>query len=72
MRSCIMLAAAADGSDVRTVEGYRSDPLMEVIRECFAECHALQCGFCTPGMLATAYDIITRLPMRIVTVSMRS
>jgi carbon-monoxide dehydrogenase small subunit len=62
VRSCIMLAAAADGSDVRTVEGYHNDPVMEVIRECFSECHALQCGFCTPGMLATAYDIITRLP----------
>ena len=49
-------------SDVRTVEGYHNDPVMEVIRECFSECHALQCGFCTPGMLATAYDIITRLP----------
>jgi carbon-monoxide dehydrogenase small subunit len=63
VRSCIMLAIAADGSNVRTVEGYRDDPIMEVIRECFSECHALQCGFCTPGMLASAYDIVQRLPM---------
>jgi carbon-monoxide dehydrogenase small subunit len=62
VRSCIMLAAAADGSDVRTVEGYRGDAVMDVIRQCFSECHALQCGFCTPGMLATAYDIVNRLP----------
>jgi aerobic carbon-monoxide dehydrogenase small subunit len=62
VRSCITLAAAADGRSVRTVEGYGSDPLMAVIRQCFAEFHAVQCGFCTPGMLATAYDIIKRLP----------
>jgi carbon-monoxide dehydrogenase small subunit len=62
VRSCIMLAVAADGTQVRTVEGYRDDPVMDVIRDCFAECHALQCGFCTPGMLATAYDIVKRLP----------
>jgi carbon-monoxide dehydrogenase small subunit len=57
-----MLAATADGADVRTVEGYRGDPVMNIIRQCFSECHALQCGFCTPGMLATAYDIVNRLP----------
>ena len=62
VRSCIMLAVAADGADVRTIEDNREDPIMHVIRECFSECHALQCGFCTPGMLATAYDIVNRLP----------
>jgi carbon-monoxide dehydrogenase small subunit len=62
VRSCIMLAAAADGAVVRTVEGYRGDPVMDAIRQAFSECHALQCGFCTPGMLATAYDIVHRLP----------
>jgi aerobic carbon-monoxide dehydrogenase small subunit len=62
VRSCITLAAAADGRDIRTIEGYVGDVVMDVIRQCFAECHALQCGFCTPGMLATAYDIVTRLP----------
>jgi carbon-monoxide dehydrogenase small subunit len=62
VRSCITLAAAADGRSVRTVEGYGNDPLMAVIRQCFAEFHAVQCGFCTPGMLATAYDVIKRLP----------
>ncbi len=62
MRSCLMLAVSADGRDVRTVEGYRDDETMAAIRRAFKECHALQCGFCTPGMLATAYDIVTRLP----------
>lgn len=62
MRSCLMLAVSADGRDVRTVEGYEGDAVMASIRRCFKECHALQCGFCTPGMLATAYDIVTRLP----------
>lgn len=61
-RSCITLAVAADGSDVRTVEGYRDDDLMSDIRKAFNQRHALQCGFCTPGMLATAYDILSRIP----------
>jgi len=62
MRSCLMLAVSAVGRDVRTVEGYEGDDIMAVIHRSFTECHALQCGFCTPGMLATAYDIVTRLP----------
>jgi aerobic carbon-monoxide dehydrogenase small subunit len=62
IRSCITLAAAADGCEIRTVEDYEGDAVMDVIRQCFSECHALQCGFCTPGMLATAYDIVKRLP----------
>jgi carbon-monoxide dehydrogenase small subunit len=62
MRSCLMLAVSADGRDVRTVEGYDDDETMAAIRRAFTECHALQCGFCTPGMLATAYDIVKRVP----------
>ena len=62
VRACIMLAASADGCEVRTVEGFDDDPTMAEIRRAFGECHALQCGYCTPGMLATAYDIVTRLP----------
>ena len=62
MRSCLLLAVSADGRDVRTVEGYVDDATMAAIRRFFTECHALQCGFCTPGMLATAYDIVKRLP----------
>jgi carbon-monoxide dehydrogenase small subunit len=60
-RSCITLAVAADGAEVRTVEGYDDDPLMRAVRTAFNRRHALQCGFCTPGMLATAYDILSRI-----------
>ncbi|HVZ51660.1 MAG TPA: 2Fe-2S iron-sulfur cluster-binding protein [Pseudolabrys sp.] len=62
VRSCISFAAACDGSDVRTVESFDDDPVMIALRAAFSRRHALQCGYCTPGMLATAYDIITRLP----------
>lgn len=61
-RSCITLAASCEGADVRTVEGFDDDPLMVRIREAFSAHHALQCGYCTPGMLTTAYDIARRLP----------
>lgn len=62
VRSCLMLAVAADGSTVRTIEGFKDDRVGAVIRDCFMECHGVQCGFCTPGMLVTAYDVVTRLP----------
>ena len=61
-RSCITFAAAADGAQITTLEGFEKDPVMELLREAFAENHGLQCGFCTPGMLMTARDILTRLP----------
>jgi aerobic carbon-monoxide dehydrogenase small subunit len=62
VRSCITLAVAAVDSEVRTVEGYDGDALMEAIRKAFNLRHALQCGFCTSGMLATAYDMLSRIP----------
>ena len=62
IRSCIAYAVACDGADVRTVEGFDDDPLMRALREAFTRHHALQCGYCTPGMLITAYDIVRRLP----------
>ncbi|HSD41931.1 MAG TPA: (2Fe-2S)-binding protein [Burkholderiales bacterium] len=61
-RSCITLAVACDGADVRTIEGLDDDPVAVALREAFAAEHALQCGYCTPGMLVTARDIVTRLP----------
>lgn len=61
-RSCITLATACQGRDVRTVEGFDDDPLMDRLRGAFKRHHGLQCGYCTPGMLATAYDIVRRLP----------
>lgn len=61
-RSCLRLAVMCDGCSVETLEGFRDDRIMEVLRRHFHECHALQCGFCTPGMLVTARDILLRLP----------
>lgn len=61
-RSCLILAAMSDGRAVMTLEGLRNDPLMVLLRRCFHEQHALQCGFCTPGMLIMARDILQRHP----------
>jgi carbon-monoxide dehydrogenase small subunit len=61
-RSCISYAAACEGSAVRTIEGFDGDAVMAQLRAAFSAEHALQCGFCTPGMLITAHDIVTRLP----------
>ena len=62
IRGCIAYAVACDGADVRTVEGFDDDPLMQALRDAFTRHHALQCGYCTPGMLITAYDVVRRLP----------
>ena len=61
IRSCITYAHACDGANVLSVEGLGDDPTGRALREAFARHHALQCGFCTPGMLITAWDIVTRL-----------
>jgi carbon-monoxide dehydrogenase small subunit len=61
-RSCITFAVACEGTSVRTIEGFGDDPVMEELRQAFTAEHALQCGYCTPGMLLTARDIVTRLP----------
>jgi carbon-monoxide dehydrogenase small subunit len=61
-RSCIAFAVACDGADVKTIEGYDDDPRMGQLRDAFTVEHALQCGYCTPGMLISAYDIVGRLP----------
>lgn len=59
-RSCISFAVACEGSRVRTIEGFEDDPLMVRLREAFTAEHALQCGYCTPGMLIAARDLIRR------------
>ena len=61
-RSCITLAVACDGAQITTIEGLRDDPIMADLREAFAAHHALQCGYCTPGMLISCRDILMRLP----------
>jgi carbon-monoxide dehydrogenase small subunit len=60
VRSCITLAAAVSGKEVRTIEGFEDDRAMAVIRECFSEAHGLQCGYCTPGMVITVRDLLQR------------
>lgn len=61
-RSCITFAVACEGQEVTTIEGYDDDAVMRLLRPAFTRHHALQCGFCTPGMLTTARDIVLRLP----------
>jgi carbon-monoxide dehydrogenase small subunit len=61
-RSCIAFAAACEGVRVQTIEGLEHDPTIERLRAAFTADHALQCGYCTPGMLITARDIVQRLP----------
>ncbi len=61
-RSCIAFAATCDGAEVRTIEDFDDDDVMEQLRQAFTAHHGLQCGYCTPGMLITARDIVTRLP----------
>jgi aerobic carbon-monoxide dehydrogenase small subunit len=61
-RSCITYAALCQGAEVVTLEGLENDPIIESLRTAFSIEHGLQCGFCTPGMLVTARDIIRRLP----------
>ncbi|KNY10563.1 carbon monoxide dehydrogenase [Achromobacter piechaudii] len=62
VRSCISFAVACEGRQVTTIEGYDADPVMQRLRAAFTKHHALQCGYCTPGMLATSRDIVLRLP----------
>ena len=57
-RSCLMLAVQADGAEITTVEGLMRDGALHPLQEAFREHHGLQCGFCTPGMLMTALDLL--------------
>ncbi len=61
-RSCIAFSATCDRAEVRTIEHFDKDPVMQELRSAFSAEHALQCGYCTPGMLVTAWDIVTRVP----------
>jgi len=57
-RACLTLAVQADGAEVLTVEGLARGTQLHPIQEEFSKAHALQCGFCTPGMLITAYELL--------------
>lgn len=60
-RSCITFAVACESAEITTIEGFEDDAVMARLREAFSRHHGLQCGYCTPGMLITAHDIVTRL-----------
>jgi carbon-monoxide dehydrogenase small subunit len=63
MRSCLLLAVQIDGAHVTTVEGLGTPDRMNPLQQAFREHHGLQCGFCTPGMLMTATDLLERSPL---------
>jgi len=60
VRSCLLFAAQADGAEVVTVEGLAQDGKLTRLQRAFHEHHALQCGFCTPGILIAAEDLLSR------------
>ena len=61
-RSCIMLAVQADGAEITTIEGLMRDGTLHPLQQAFHDHHGLQCGFCTPGMLMTALDLLRVKP----------
>ncbi len=62
VKSCTVLTAMASGHDVRTVEGLEQGNVLDPVQEGFIQCHGLQCGFCTPGMMMTARALLDRNP----------
>jgi carbon-monoxide dehydrogenase small subunit len=62
VKSCTVLAVQAEGTDIVTIEGLAQNGKLHAVQEAFREHHGLQCGFCTPGMIMTAVDMIRRHP----------
>ncbi len=62
VKSCTMFAIEADGREVTTIEGLATDGELHPMQKAFHESHALQCGFCTPGMVMSAVDLVKRRP----------
>ena len=62
VKSCSMLAVQAQGVEIMTIEGVASDGQLHPMQEAFREHHGLQCGFCTPGMIMSALDLVKRNP----------
>ena len=62
VKSCTMFAVQAEGVAITTIEGVAKNGVLDPVQEAFREHHGLQCGFCTPGMIITARDIIRRRP----------
>jgi aerobic-type carbon monoxide dehydrogenase small subunit (CoxS/CutS family) len=62
VKSCMLLAVQADGASIRTVEGLAADGELTALQQAFSTHHALQCGYCTPGMLMSATALLERNP----------
>jgi aerobic carbon-monoxide dehydrogenase small subunit len=62
LKSCMLLAVQADGASIQTVEGLGSDGELDALQQAFSDHHALQCGYCTPGMLMSATWLLERNP----------
>ena len=62
VKSCTMLAVQADGADVTTIEGLANGDTLHPMQEAFRDNHGLQCGFCTPGMVMSAVDLLKKNP----------
>ena len=62
VKSCTMLAVQADGSEVTTIEGLAQNGKLHPVQQGFWDCHGLQCGFCTPGMIMAGVQLLDRTP----------
>ena len=62
VKSCTLLAAQCDGADVLTIEGVATNGALHPMQQAFNDFHGLQCGFCTPGMVMSALDIVAKNP----------
>ncbi|MDZ4718127.1 MAG: (2Fe-2S)-binding protein [Roseiflexaceae bacterium] len=62
VKSCTILAVQADGAEITTIEGLATNGQLHPLQEGFWECHGLQCGYCTPGMIIAAYDLLQQNP----------
>jgi carbon-monoxide dehydrogenase small subunit len=62
VKACTLLAVQADGAEVKTIEGVSDGASLHPLQEGFRECHGLQCGFCTPGMIMTGLDLLEKNP----------
>jgi carbon-monoxide dehydrogenase small subunit len=60
VKSCTVLAVQADGAEITTVEGLEKDGQLHVIQKAFGDCYGLQCGYCTPGLLMSTYQLLSR------------
>ena len=62
VKACTLLAAQAEGTEITTIEGIGTPDALHPMQAAFRECHALQCGFCTPGMIMSAIDLVKNSP----------